>query len=182
MGEITQLLEQSRRGDAAAWDDLVSALHDELLRVAYRVKAGDKGGTLNATALVNECYLRLAPRQGSSISGREHFLAVAGRAMRQILVNHARDRVAAKRGGNARRITLDEEAVAADMEADDLLALNDALNRLDTEDSRLPRIVDCRVFGGLTESETAAALNISLRTVQRLWRTARQKLGERLDA
>jgi len=182
MGEITQLLEDARNGDPGAWASAVSCLHEDLLRLARRARAGGKAPTLNATALVNECYLRFARRQADGIRNREHFLAVASCAMRQILVNYARDRLAAKRGGEALRVTLDEDRLHADGEADDLLALDVALAALQHEDPRMARVVDCRVFGGLTEQETAAALDLPLRSVQRLWHDARARLRELLTA
>ncbi|HOV96005.1 MAG TPA: ECF-type sigma factor [Thermomonas sp.] len=176
MGEITQLLERARDGEPAAWEQAVASLYEDLLRMARRARAHGGAATLNPTALVNECYLRVARRQADGIHSREHFLAIAGRAMRQILVNYARDRVAAKRGGGALQVTLDEDTLSAQHEADDLLALDAALNQLATEDVRLARIVDCRIFSGLTEQETAEALNLPLRSVQRLWHDARERL------
>jgi len=176
MGDITQLLERARGGERDAWEQAIASLYEELLRMARRARAHGGAMTLNPTALVNECYLRVARRQADGIHNREHFLAVAGRAMRQILVNYARDQVAAKRGGDARRVTLDEEHLGTEREADDLLALDAALMRLASEDARMARVVDCRVFGGLTEQETAAALELPLRSVQRLWHDARERL------
>ena len=168
MGEITQLLERARDGEPAAWEQAVASLYEDLLRMARRARAHGGAATLNPTALVNECYLRVARRQADGIHSREHFLAIAGRAMRQILVNYARDRVAAKRGGGALQVTLDEDTLSAQHDA--------ALNQLATEDVRLARIVDCRIFSGLTEQETAEALNLPLRSVQRLWHDARERL------
>lgn len=181
MGDITQLLEDARNGDPSAWAHAVALLHEDLLRMARRTRAGGHAPTLNATALVNECYLRFARRQADGIQNREHFLAVASCAMRQILVNYARDRLAAKRGGDAVRITLDEAQLGVDDEAGDLLALDTALAKLLQEDERLARVVDCRIFGGLTEQETAMALSLPLRTVQRLWHDARERLRDLLD-
>ncbi len=176
MGDVTRLLEHARRGEPRAWDEAVALLYEDLLRVAHRVHAGRGAATLDPVALVNECYLRVARRRAEPIADRKHFLAVAARAMRQILVNYARDRTAAKRGGRAPHVTLNEETLGADREAVELLALDEALGRLEAEDARLVRVVDCRVFCGLTEPETASALGLSLRTVQRLWREARRRL------
>jgi RNA polymerase sigma factor (TIGR02999 family) len=181
MGEVTRLLEQARAGDPAAWNRVVALLYEELLRVARRARAGHGAGTLNATALVNECYLRMAHRRADAISNRTHFLAVAGCAMRQVLVNYARNRVAAKRGGGELHVTLDDAIPSADEEAEDLLALDDALIRLAREDACLARVVDCRVFAGLSETETATALDLSLRSVQRHWHTARARLRDLLE-
>jgi RNA polymerase sigma factor (TIGR02999 family) len=180
MGPITQLLARARDGDGGAWDSVVALLYDDLLRLARGAHAGARAATLNPTALVHECYLRLARQGAEAIHSRAHFLAVAGRAMRQILVNHARDRSAAKRGGGAAHTTLQHLELAADGEAADVLALDAALQALEQEDVRLVRVVDCRVFAGLSEAETSEALGLSLRSVQRLWQTARAHLAARL--
>lgn len=176
MGEITLLLERARGGDGDAWERVVDLLYADLLQLARRMRAGGGPPTLNATALVNECYLRVARRGAGAIGNREHFLALAARAMRQILVNYARDRLAAKRGAGAVHVALEELPASADLEASDLLALDGAMTQLAAEDERLVRVVDCRVFGGLTEDETATALALPLRTVQRLWQRARDRL------
>lgn len=176
MGEVTLLLERSRDGDNAAWEQVVALLYDDLLRIARRTTYARGPATLNATALVHECYIRVACGRHEAIANRGHFLALASRAMRQILVNHARDRVAAKRGGGAIHITLSQQQISANQEADDVLLLEAALLQLAKEDEQLSRIVDCRIFGGLTEEETASALEIPLRTVQRRWQQAREKL------
>ena len=182
MGEITQLLERARAGESAAWEQVVGLLYNDLMRIARRATPARGVATLNATALVNECYLWVARGQAEGISSSSHFLALASRAMRQILANYARDRVAAKRGGGALRVTLDDMQIAANQEADDVLQLDDALSRLAKEDARLSQVVDCRVFGGLSETETAEALGMSLRTVQRLWQQARDRLKDTLQA
>lgn len=176
MGEITQLFEQARAGHDGAWNRVVTLLYDDLRRLAYRAGGNGQPDTLNATALVHECWLRLSREGGVAVTGRAHFFALAGRAMRQILANHARDRLAAKRGGGAQRTTLDRLDIAADHEAEELARIDAALAQLAGEDERLVRVVDCRVFGGLSEAETAEALALSLRTVQRLWAQARDRL------
>lgn len=176
MGEITRLLDGARDGDPDAWERVVVLLYDELRRLARRALPARGGGTMNATALVHECYLRVAQGAPEAIGNSGHFLALASRAMRQILVNYARDRVAAKRGGGAVHVTLERQQISAEQEADDVLMLNEALLRLAREDERLSRVVDCRIFGGLTELETASALAIPLRTVQRRWQLARERL------
>lgn len=176
MGEITLLLERSRSGDSAAWEQAVSLLYDDLLQIARRATFSRGPTTLNATALVHECYLRVARSRHKAIADSGHFLAIASRAMRQIMVNHARDRVTAKRGGGAIHVTLTQQQISVDQEANEVLLLEAALLQLAKEDEQLSRIVDCRIFGGLTEEETANALEISLRTVQRRWQQAREKL------
>jgi RNA polymerase sigma factor (TIGR02999 family) len=176
MEEITVLLGRARCGDGAAWNQVVGLLYTDLLRLARRAGLGGRAQTLNATALVNECYLRMAKSGVANIHDRAHFLAIAGRAMRQILVNHARDRVVAKRGSGAVHTTLEHLERLADQEAQDLLEMDSALQDLEQQDERLVRVVDCRIFGGLSEAETAQALQIPLRSVQRLWSQARERL------
>ena len=183
MSQITLLLEQAHGGDEAAWQQVVALLYDDLLRLARCANTSGRPNTLNATALVHECYLRIAGGGGENgIGNRSHFLALAGRAMRQILVNHARDRMAAKRGGGAEHTTLDQNDLAADREAEELLGVEFVLEQLGREDERLVRVVDCRIFGGLTEVETAEALRMPLRSVQRLWAQARERLQNLLAA
>lgn len=180
MGEITRLLERARGGDGAAWDAVVGLIYDDLRRIARGVLRGNGSATLDATALVHECYLRLSRAGAEGVVNRAHFLSLAARAMRQLMLNHARDRIAAKRGGGARQVTLGDDDAAADSQAEQLVVLDQALQRLATEDERLVRIVECRVFAGLGEAETAEALGIPLRTSQRLFADARARLGELL--
>ena len=183
MSQITLLLEQAHAGDDAAWQQVVALLYDDLLRLARCANTSGRPNTLNATALVHECYLRIASNSGENgIGSRSHFLALAGRAMRQILVNHARERMAAKRGGGAEHTTLDQHEIAADREAEELIGVDSVLEQLGREDERMVRIVDCRIFGGLTEVETAEALRMPLRSVQRLWAQARERLQNLLAA
>lgn len=182
MSEITLLLEQAQSGDETAWQRLVALLHDDLLRLARCASTSGLPSTLNATALVQECYLRIAGGSHDiGIGNRSHFLALAGRAMRQVLVNHARDRVAAKCVGAA-QATADHLDIAADREADELLSLDSVLQELGGQDERIVRVVDCRIFGGLTEVETAEALRLPLRTVRKLWAQARERLQDLLAA
>ncbi|WP_374248956.1 ECF-type sigma factor [Thermomonas sp.] len=180
VGDITVLLERARQGEPAAWEQVMGLLYGDLLRIARRTAAGGTP-TLNATALVHECYLRVARGQPGAIVDRNHFLALASRAMRQLLVNHARDRLADKRGGGAIHVTLQEDQASVAQEADEVLMLDAALARLAGEDAALAQVVECRLFGGLTETETADALGVPLRTVQRRWQLAREKLREHLQ-
>ncbi|MCE3004529.1 MAG: hypothetical protein LW860_17785 [Xanthomonadaceae bacterium] len=180
MGEVTRLLERARGGDAAAWDRVVELIYDDLKRIARGVLGGQGSATLNPTGLVHDCYLRLSRAGAEGVLDRDHFMALAARAMRQLMLNHARDRVAAKRGGGARHITLGEVAAEVDAEAEQLIALDAALIRLAAIDERLVRVVECRVFAGLTEEETAAAMETSLRSVQRLYAEAREQLAQLL--
>lgn len=181
---ITELLEQARAGDRAAEAAVYEAVYDDLQRVArgQRRRLYLSGNTLNTTALVHESYLRLAGRT-SDFRDRQHLLAVAATAMRQILVDRARRRSRAKRGGGAREVTLDESLPSpdADREADLFLALDEALSALDREDPRLRRVIECQFFGGMTQQETAGALDLSERSVRRLWVKARAWLQLQLD-
>ncbi len=180
MGEVTELLQLARDGDASAWDRVVAIIYDDLKRIARGVLAGSGSMTLNPTSLVHDCYLRLSRGGADNVLNREHFLALAARAMRQLMLNHARDRIAAKRGGGAAHTTLGDVGAQPDLEADaqaeQLLALDAALSQLGVDDERLVRVVECRIFGGLSEEETAAALDTSLRSVQRLFGEARTRL------
>jgi RNA polymerase sigma factor (TIGR02999 family) len=162
-------------------DRLVALAYHELRAIAHgRLAARGPAGTLSTTALVNEAYLRLVDRTGAGSYERAHFLAVASLAMRHVLVDRARERVALKRGGVRQRVTLDEVHLAVDAEPDALLELDDAMNQLAAFEPRLARVVECRFFGGLTEPETAEALGVTVRTVQRDWVKARVLLRRAL--
>ena len=164
-------------------DGLVALAYHELRAIAHhRLAARGPAGTLSTTALVNEAYLRLADQSRTGPYERAHFLAVASLAMRNVLVDRARERVTLKRGGVRQRVTLDDVHLAVDEEPDALLALDDALHRLGAFEPRLARVVECRFFGGLTEPETAEALGITVRTVQRDWVKARVLLRRALDS
>jgi len=162
-------------------DGLVALAYHELRAIAHRrLAARGPAGTLSTTALVNEAYLRLAEQPGTGSYDRSHFLAVASLAMRHVLVDRARERVTLKRGGVRHRVTLDDVHLAVDEEPDALLELDDALHRLSAFEPRLAHVVECRFFGGLTEPETAEALGITVRTVQRDWVKARVLLRRAL--
>ena len=179
-GELTLLLRAASAGDALAFDRAFGRVYDELHRLARRVRGGRASDTMGATALVHEAYLRLAPAAQPVWEGRRHFLRVAARAMRQVLVGVARERLAAKRGGGDLAVTLDEAANAAPMRADELVALDEALTRLAQLDERQARVVELRYFTGLTSEETADVLSLSVPTVQRDWRAARAWLAVEL--
>jgi RNA polymerase sigma factor (TIGR02999 family) len=161
-------------------DRLMPAAYDELRRIAHRELRRQPNGTLHTTALVHEAYLRLADADGVPWRDRPHFLALAGVAMRYILVDQARARCAEKRGGGRRAVTLDDEGIAVDEQAESLLALDEALTQLAATDPRLARVVECRFFGGLSEEETADALGVTDRTVRRDWVKARGLLHRAL--
>ena len=170
-------------GRVRSIDGLVALAYHELRAIAHRrLAARGPAGTLSTTALVNEAYLRLVDQTGNGAYERSHFLAVASLAMRHVLVDRARERVALKRGGVRRRVTLDDAHLAVDAEPDVLLALDDALRQLADFEPRLAQVVDCRFFGGLTEPETAEALGVTVRTVQRDWVKARVLLRRALDS
>jgi len=172
-----------RGGTPESIDRLVALAYHELRAIAHRrLAARGPAGTLDTTALVNEAYLRLVDQSRAGPWQRTHFLAVASLAMRHVLVDRARERVALKRGGVRRRVTLDDAHLAVDAEPDVLLALDDALRQLADFEPRLARVVDCRFFGGLTEPETAEALGVTVRTVQRDWVKARVLLRRALDS
>jgi RNA polymerase sigma factor (TIGR02999 family) len=171
IGEVTRLLRSAREGEPAALERLVPLVYEDLRRLAQRQLGHEYGQrTLNATALVHESYLKLGAA-ALSARDRSHFLAIAARAMRQVLVDHARDRKAAKRGGEAwERTTLTDGAWVKDFDLDGVLALDEALAALDP---RQRQVVECRFFGGMEEHEVAEALDVSERTVHRDWVKAR---------
>ncbi|HEY2294502.1 MAG TPA: sigma-70 family RNA polymerase sigma factor [Thermoanaerobaculia bacterium] len=177
--EVTQLLAAVRQGDGSAMDRLMTLVYDELRAVARRqLRRWHPGQTLDTTALVNEAYLRLVDQAGASWRDRVHFLSVAGVAMRHILVDAARRRVAKKRGGEGLRITLDElgpdqRGMDAARQAVEILDLDEAMTSLAARNERLSRLVELRFFAGLTEEETAQTLGTSERTVRRDWLKAR---------
>ena len=164
-------------------DQAVSLAYRELRAIAHRrLVARGGGGTLSTTALVHEAYLKLADRPDAGWHDRAHFLALASTVMRHVLVDRARELHALKRGGQHRRVTLDDDVMTAGAEPDVLLQLDDALDRLATFEPRLARVVECRFFGGLTEQETAEALGCTVRTIQRDWVKARVLLRRALES
>lgn len=182
-GEVTLLLRALREGERDAFDRLVPLVYDELRRLARsQRRRASSGQTLDTTGLVHEAYVKLAAQEGLEVRDRGHFLAVAACAMRQVLVDFARARMAAKRGGGGVRETLDEGMASLDAEVETVLDVDRALERLRAHDERLARVVECRYFAGLDEQETAEALGVSLRTAQRDWMKARAWLREALRA
>ena len=170
----TELLLAWGRGERAAFDQLVPLVHDELRRMARRYMGHERPGhTLQATALVNEVYLRLIDVNQARGQNRAQFFALAAQVMRRILVDFARARASEKRGGGAQRISLDEALVVSTQRSPDLLALDAALEALACVDVRKSRVVELRYFGGLTNEETADVLRVSSDTVKRDWRFAK---------
>ena len=179
--EVTELLGRLHEGNREALDDLLPLVYDELHRLAHLKLRGDRPGvTLNTTALVHEAYFKLVDHHAVDWQSRSHFFGVAARAMRQVVIDRARRRQAQKRGGDAPKLTLDEERIAPVPQADRLVALDEALDRLETLDERQSRVVELRFFGGLTIEETAAALDVSPSTVKRDWRTAKAWLAREM--
>lgn len=162
-------------------DRLMPAVYDELRDVARRQLARRApGGTLTATALVHEAYLKLRKHPGTAWHDEAHFVALAATVMRHVLVDRARARNAAKRQGKQYQVTLDDDRIPADEQPEALLQLNDAIDRLARVEPRLARVVDCRYFGGLDDHEIATALGVTARTVQRDWVKARLLLQRAL--
>ncbi len=182
-GEITNLLIAHRDGDRQAFEDLVPLVYEDLRRIARRQLGRHRAqGTLNTTALVHEAYLKLVDQTRVEVNDRNHFFAIAARAMRQIIIDYARKRNAQKRGGGVRPISLDKVQIAVTEQAEMLLTIDSALERLSALNERLTRVFECRYFAGLSEQETADALAMSLRTVQRDWMKGKAWLRRELAA
>ena len=172
--DVTRLLARWTDGDEAALQQLIPIVHEELRRLAQRQMAGERPGhTLQPTALVNEAYLRLVNLKEMQWQNRAHFFAMAARLMRRILVDFARSRGYQKRGGGAKQVSFTEALKVAEVQATDVVALNDALEALADVDERKSRVVELRFFGGLSIEETAEVLNVSRETVKRDWTFAK---------
>ncbi|TVQ36154.1 MAG: sigma-70 family RNA polymerase sigma factor [Wenzhouxiangella sp.] len=180
-GELTLLLRAASDGDEPALNRLVALLYVDLRRLARRVHGGH-GQTLDTTSLVHECYLRFLDRGSIQVNDRSHFFALAARVMRQLLCDYARERLADKRGGGATHFDLRDDDAVERREASEWLAVNQALESLAENRPRQAQVVECRYFAGLTEQETAEALSLSLRSVQRDWQAARSWLADRLQS
>jgi RNA polymerase sigma factor (TIGR02999 family) len=181
--EVTQLLEKWSHGDAGALQKLTPLVYDELRRLARQYMKGQPPQhTLQTTALVNEAYLRLAGQKRPSFTNRSHFLAVAAKAMRQILVNHAKALQTGKRGAGAGKVQLDRAALVSPEQTSAILDVNEALERLAMLDSRKAQVVELKYFGGLKQDEIADVLKISSVTVRRDWVFARAWLYNELRA
>jgi RNA polymerase sigma-70 factor, ECF subfamily len=168
--EVTQLLADWSQGDRAALEKLTPLVYEELRRLAHRYMEGQRPDhTLQTTALVNEAYLRFADQKRANFTNRSHFFAVAAKAMRQILVDHAKAAERQKRGGGAAKVQLEEAALISPAQPREILELNDALERLAMLDSRKADVVELRYFGGLKQGEIAEVLKISTITVRRDW-------------
>lgn len=187
---VSLLLQELRAGNQSAFDDLLPQVYDELHRLASQQRnRWDGDETLNTTALVHEAYFRLADQSAPNWQNRAHFLSVAAAAMRQILIDYSKRKHAAKRGGHAPHVPLHDIEAAlldagptAEVRDEILIALDDALHRLDQVNHRQMRIVECRFFGGMTVDDTAEALNVSPATVKRGWSMAQAWLYRDLKA
>jgi RNA polymerase sigma factor (TIGR02999 family) len=172
--EVTSLLLQLRRGEPNAVDELFPLVYCELRRIASAfLQDENRNHTLLTTDLVHEAFLKMVGNGQQTYENRAHFFSVAATSMRQILIDEARKRKAAKRGGGAMKVSLDEGAILTDETADQLVALDEAMTELATFDEQLSRIVELRFFTGLTIEETAQVLSISVSTVKREWNTAK---------
>lgn len=184
-GEVTRILGELQRGDASAADRLWPLVYKELRALAGGYFAGQpRGHTLQPTALVHEAYVKLAANEKFHWESRAHFMAVAAKAMRQILMNHARDKAAGKRGGGRQRVTLDDAITPSrDLGGEiDLIALDQALTRLEALSGRQAKIVELRFFAGLSIAETAHVVGVGTTTVEEDWRMAKAWLGRQLRA
>lgn len=189
--DVTQLMAAAHGGDAAALQELFTHVYGELKRLAHAQLArhpGSQGATptptLNTTGLVHEAYLKLAPHQDSCPSDRGHFFALAARAMRQIVVDHALSRAAQKRGGpHVARAQVEwaDDVAGGDWSPEALLRIDDALGRFEAEEPELAKLIELRVFAGLDLEQIAALRGVTVRTVQRDWRHARVQLYLALD-
>ena len=178
---VSDLLVAWGQGDASARDRLIPLVYDELYRIARRQMRQERADhTLQASALVNEAYLRLVAQAGRGWEHRSQFFAIAARIMRRVLVDHARRRRYQKRGAGAMRVALDDMDIVGEGGGEALMALDAALQRLETHDGRKCAVVELRYFGGLSNEETAKALNLSLATVNRDWAFARAWLRQQL--
>ncbi|MGY0557443.1 ECF-type sigma factor [Lysobacter sp. A421] len=174
IGDITLMLDAARGGDRAALDQVLATLYHQLHAMARRQLAGQRGQTLDATALVHEAYLKLSSKREATFDDRSHFFAYAASAMRSVVVDYARQRLAKKRGGDLHRVTDLPEDLEGGLRLDDeMLALDIALTRLAAVDARLAKVVELRYFAGLSELEIATLLERSERSIRRDWQKAR---------
>jgi RNA polymerase sigma-70 factor (ECF subfamily) len=173
-GDVTQLLADVQNGRPDAASQLIPLVYDELRGLARRQMRRERSDhTLQSTALVHEAYFRLVNQPERTWQNRTHFIRIAAQVMRRMLIDHARARRAAKREGKLRRVPLEDPLLMTEEQSDELLALNEALERLAEFDPRQSRVVELRFFGGLTVEETAEALGIAPKTVKRDWSVAR---------
>lgn len=181
-GMVTEILRAVEAGDATASGELLPIVYEELRKLARSLMAKTPpGNTLQPTALVHEAYLRLVGSEDPGWNGRGHFFGAAAQAMRHILVEQARRKARQKHGGDRKRLDADEIDIPIDIPVEDMIALDEALERLRAHDARKAEVVTLRYFAGLTIEETAKALNVTERTVERDWRFARALLNQQLS-
>lgn len=181
--DLTRLLSSWQAGDEKALDVLLPLVYDELRAIARaQLRREGPGHTLEATSLVNEAYLRIAGLNDMSWTDRRHFFAMSSRVMRRLLIDHARERAAQKRGGRRHSVTLEEVAVVVDGPNTELLALDEALTELEQRDPRAAKVVEMRFFVGLGVEEIAEALGLSIRSIKRDWALAKAFLHRQLKA
>ena len=181
-GEITRLLHAHYHGDREAFDRLVPIVYTRMRQIASgQLARHGRGGSLETTSLVHEAYMQLVDETAVDWQDRSHFYAICARAMRRIVVDDARQRMAGKRGAGERAVTLEVDVLGVEPQAELILAIDRAMDRLASFNVRLSRIVECRIFAGMTDEETARALDTPLRTVQREWSRARAWLRAELD-
>jgi len=182
-GDVTRLLDAANGGDRGALNEVIALLHDQLRSIAHHQLARESTGhTLETMGLINEAYLRLLGVEQVTWHDRQHLLAMAARAMRRVLIDYSDRRKSAKRGGGVADLHLEQVCAANDDRSDELLALDEALSRLERLAPRQSLIVECRFFGGLSIEETATALQLSTATVKREWTAARAWLNRELMA
>jgi len=181
-GEITRLVAGWSRGEEGAFERLIELVYDDLRVIAHHhLKLGGPDAILDTTVLVHEAYVRLAGVDEAAWGGRAQFFAFCSTAMRRILIDFARRRSAEKRGGTRVRVPLGEDMASVDANIDEILVVEETLSKLEQRNPRMARIVECRFFGGMANPETAEALGVSLRTVEREWTRARAYLQRALS-
>jgi RNA polymerase sigma factor (TIGR02999 family) len=182
MHDITAVLVAHRDGRPGAFEQLVGLVYPELRRIArVQLRHWRANGTLETGTVVHEAFLKLVDQTRVNWQDRAHFFAIAARAMRQVIIDYARRRRRLKRGGGVANLELDDREIAIQTQVEHLLALNDLLTRLEAVNPRLLQVVECRFFAGYTDTETADILHVSVRTIERDWRTARAWLKAQLD-
>ena len=181
--QVTKLLQRWGAGEDEALEALMPLVHEELQKLARSYLRKERAGhTLETGALVNEAYVRLIDQNAVDWQSRSHFYGIAAKTMRRVLVDHARRQLYQKRGGGARKVSLDEALHVGAQRPEDLVALDDALARLSENDPDKSRLVELRFFGGLSQPEAAKVLGGSLSTVERQWRVAKARLYQALEA
>lgn len=179
---VTLLLERVRQGDANAVDALMPVVYSELRRLAHSYLRGDRDQTLQATALVNEAYIKLVESREQTVQNRTHFFALAARVMRQIMIDYARAQASQKRGGGAEKLELKEEILSLHHDSSQVLAIHQALDKLAAHDPLKAQLIEMRFFGGMTAEETAAATGLSAPQVYRDLRLAQAWLHQELSS